>query len=84
MKKLKLREIKIPMSEHQLGVYEKARDAERNQEKNNVKTITPRLNTLEVEDKIISIFEEGQFIKISKAGFYESNVHNIDHVIKSK
>jgi len=33
----KLREIKIPMSEHQLGVYEKARDSERNQEKNNVK-----------------------------------------------
>ena len=25
----------------------------------------------------------GQFIKISKAGFYESNVHNVDHIIKN-
>ena len=27
--------------------------------------------------------KKGQFLKISKAGFYESMVHNVDHVIKN-
>ena len=27
---------------------------------------------------------KGQFLKISKAGFYESMVHNVDHVIKNE
>ena len=33
---------------------------------------------------IMDLQKRGHFLKISKAGFYESNVHNIDHVIKSK
>ncbi len=28
--------------------------------------------------------KKGQFLKISKAGFYESMVHNVDHVIKNE
>jgi IMP dehydrogenase len=28
--------------------------------------------------------KRGQFLKISKAGFYESMVHNVDHVIKNE
>ena len=28
--------------------------------------------------------ERGEFRKISKAGFYESMVHNVDHVIKNE
>ena len=28
--------------------------------------------------------EKGEFLKISKAGFYESMVHNVDHVIKNE
>ena len=28
--------------------------------------------------------KKGQFLKISKAGFYESMVHNVDHIIKNE
>ena len=31
---------------------------------------------------ITDLQKKGQFVKISKAGFYESMVHNVDHVIK--
>ena len=31
---------------------------------------------------ITDLQKKGHFIKISKAGFYESMVHNVDHVIK--
>ena len=28
--------------------------------------------------------KKGEFVKITKAGFYESMVHNVDHVIKNE
>ena len=31
---------------------------------------------------IADLQKKGRFVKISKAGFYESMVHNVDHVIK--
>ena len=34
--------------------------------------------------KIKDLKERGEFLKISKAGFYESMVHNVDHVIKNE
>ncbi len=34
--------------------------------------------------KIKELQEKGEFLKISKAGFYESMVHNVDHVIKNE
>ena len=34
--------------------------------------------------KIKDLQEKGEFLKISKAGFYESMVHNVDHVIKNE
>ncbi len=34
--------------------------------------------------KIKDLQEKGEFLKISKAGFYESMVHNVDHIIKNE
>jgi len=34
--------------------------------------------------RIKDLQKRGQFLKISKAGFYESMVHNVDHVIKNE
>ena len=34
--------------------------------------------------KLKDLKERGEFRKISKAGFYESMVHNVDHVIKNE
>ena len=30
--------------------------------------------------KIIDLQKNGEFVKITKAGFYESMVHNVDHI----
>ena len=34
--------------------------------------------------KLDELKERGEFLKISKAGFYESMVHNVDHVINNE